>query len=144
MSSTDNTIQPTSERPRTDQPGILRLYRFDNGYGASVITFEPEYGVIAEGRWELGVMRYDDADQRGRMVYDTPIGNAVIGNLSDDDLQAVLARIRDLPPCKPLPPAVIARVQAGMTRYLATGRMLQPSEITHAMNFPPKDATCPR
>ena len=37
--------------------GVQKLYRFDNGYGASVVRSQYTYGG-KEGLWELAVARY--------------------------------------------------------------------------------------
>lgn len=66
-------------------------YQFDNGYGASVI--DSGYGS-SEGLLELAVT---DA-KTGHIVYDTPITGDVLGWLTPEDVEALLAKIAALPP----------------------------------------------
>lgn len=87
------TILPTTERPLTPD-GKQRIYRFDNGYGASAVQRSYSYGGT-KGLWELGVIEFDGADWR--LTYDTPITDDVIGWLDEDGVQETLRRIRDLP-----------------------------------------------
>lgn len=70
--------------------GIRRVYRFENGYAASVVNAPFSYGG-REGLWELAVM-----DGNG-INCDTPITDKVIGRLSDIELDEVLDRIAALP-----------------------------------------------
>ena len=62
---------------------------FDNGYGASVIT--GGYGDES-APYELAVLH------RGRIVYDTPITDDVIGWLTAAEVEELLDRIAALPP----------------------------------------------
>lgn len=82
----------------SDVSGTQNIYRFDNGYGASVVRGFGTYGA-ERGRWELAVLRWsgDDWD----ITYDTPITDDVIGQLSDEDVQQKLREIRDLPRDRP-------------------------------------------
>jgi len=90
-------IQPTIERPHAIG-GTQRMYRFDNGYGASVVQFQfgnsGSYGAN-QGLWELAVIHYDGDDFK--LVYDTPVAEDVVGWLDEDAIQAHLRQIRDLP-----------------------------------------------
>jgi hypothetical protein len=63
-------------------------YEFENGYGASVIA--DGYGA-SEGLYELAVLH------NGRIVYDTPITEDVLGWLTAADVQATLDKIAALP-----------------------------------------------
>lgn len=66
-------------------------YTFKNGYGASVIS----HGYGSEsGLLELAVI---DA-RSGRIVYDTPITDDVVGWLKPEDVRELLDRIEALPP----------------------------------------------
>lgn len=71
--------------------GVQRLYRFDNGYGASVICHSGSYGN-ENGLWELAVIRYTDGDKYV-LDYSTPITDDVIGYLDEDEISALLVRI---------------------------------------------------
>ena len=70
--------------------GIQRVYKFPNGYGASVIRHKGSYG-FTEGLWELAVL--DDA---GDLCYYTPITDDVIGHLTDEEVNLKLNEIRGL------------------------------------------------
>lgn len=74
--------------------GVQRVYRFQNGYGASVIRTDFSYGG-KEGLWELAVVRW--SDDSWSIVYDTPVTSDVLGRLSDADVSEALAAIRVLP-----------------------------------------------
>ena len=71
--------------------GVQRIYKFDNGYGASVVRHEFSYGG-SRGAWEVAVL---DAD--GELTYDTPITNDVIGWLDEDGVESYLEKIENLP-----------------------------------------------
>jgi len=76
--------------------GVQKLYKFDNGYGASVVRHEFSYGH--ERRlWELVVTNFNVKDD-GNWVfdYDTPITNNVLGYLSDEDVNRTLKNISEL------------------------------------------------
>lgn len=76
-------LQPINVQRFLD--GLHAEWRFDNGYGASVVNHMGSYGV------ELAVLHH------GRITYDTPITNDVIGWVgSPEELRALLIAIRDL------------------------------------------------
>ena len=70
--------------------GTRDVYKFGNGYGASVISHRFSYGGDA-GLYELAVL-----DPNGDLTYETPITDDVIGWLTEDDVQACLAVIAAL------------------------------------------------
>lgn len=70
--------------------GIQHKFRFDNGYGASVITHDYSKGGIDQ--WELAVL-----DKEGQLTYDTPVTDDVIGYLSWNDVEKLLSTIENLP-----------------------------------------------
>jgi len=80
---------PTDER--SVNFGVQRLYKFDNGYGASVVRSTSSYGGDS-GLWELAVL---DAD--GGLDYSTPITDDVIGWLTEKEVNQILLKIRKLP-----------------------------------------------
>lgn len=93
-------IQPTESRPHSIGAGEQNLYRFDNGYGASVVRFEymgaHSYGG-EQGLWELAVLRFTgDGIDDCEITYSTPVTDDVIGWLDDDAVQEKLRQIRDL------------------------------------------------
>ncbi len=83
----------------TNAGKILR-FRFENSYGASVITTAGSYGEIDQ--WELGVLYYTtgltDEDGKRSLVYDTPITGDVIGYLNWNQVESILSDIQKLAP----------------------------------------------
>ena len=72
--------------------GTQTIYRFDNGYGASVVNHSYSYGT------EMAVVRFngssmDDFD----LCYSTPITDDVLGHLSPADVDRYLREISELP-----------------------------------------------
>lgn len=89
-----SAIKPTVEMAHPIGNGTQRLYRFDNGYGASVVRFSGSYGN-EYGLWELAVIKW--SGESYELTYDTPVTDDVIGWLSDDEVQDNLGKIRGLP-----------------------------------------------
>lgn len=71
--------------------GDLWKFKFDNGFGASVVQHDGSYGHEL-GLWELAVLGPD-----GRLNYSTPITDDVIGHLDVDGVRALLLAIAELP-----------------------------------------------
>ena len=69
--------------------GIQKVYKFPNGYGASVIRHKGSYGY-SKGLWELAVLEGDE------LCYDTEITDDVIGHLNDPEVDRLLRRIQQL------------------------------------------------
>ena len=86
------TLKPISTKPLNG--GTQSLYRFDNGYGASVVQGPYTYGGT-EGLWELGVIVWDGDDYR--LTYETPITDDVLGRLGEGDVAEKLQEIAALP-----------------------------------------------
>jgi hypothetical protein len=83
-----------------------KIYRFDNGYGASVIRGTYSYGGD-RGLWELAVLSgftggedVEEDDLGASIDYKTPITDDVIGYLSEEDVEKILVRIKKLKPNK--------------------------------------------
>lgn len=74
--------------------GVQRLYRFDNGYGASVIRTSVSYGS-EQGLWELAVIQYGTAGNYN-IVYETGITDDVIGYLTEEEVEHYVERISQL------------------------------------------------
>lgn len=70
--------------------GYMRSWNFDNGYGASVIRHEYSLGY-EEGLYELAVTK------DGKLYYDTPITDDVIGYLTPREVAMLLKKIEALP-----------------------------------------------
>lgn len=66
------------------------IYKFPNGYGASVIKQNYIYFGI-----EIAVLRFDE-DGNWDIDYSTPITNDVIGGLNEETRDDVLQQIFDL------------------------------------------------
>jgi hypothetical protein len=65
------------------------LFKFDNGYGASVLTGGIGY-CNDEQPYELAVLHHDE------LCYDTPITDDVIGYLTSDEVFDLLDKIEQL------------------------------------------------
>ena len=76
--------------------GVHYLFRFENGYGASVIKTSYSYGHERD-LWELAVVKFDDKCRRNfEVCYDTPITEDVEGCLTDKEVRKLLRRIKEL------------------------------------------------
>lgn len=69
------------------------LFRFENGYGASVIKHWGSYG-FEDDLFELAVIKFDGDDFK--LNYETSITNDVIGYLSNNDVLRYLIKIQRL------------------------------------------------
>lgn len=67
-----------------------KIYKFPNGYGASVIRGIGIYGSN-QGLWELAVLKGD------KLCYSTPITDDVINFLNDKGVEEILEKIKNLP-----------------------------------------------
>lgn len=74
------------------EDGVQDIYRFKNGYGASVVCSSGSYGG-KQGLKELAVL-----DKDGHICYETPVTDDVIGWLADEDVEKYLSQIASLPP----------------------------------------------
>ena len=73
---------------------IQYIYRFPNGYGASVVKHSGSYGHALD-LWELAVTTWnDDGDH---LNYSTPITDDVLGNLTGAMVCDILGKIACLP-----------------------------------------------
>ena len=80
--------------------GVQMLYRFENGYGASIVQHMHSYGG-ENGLWELAVIQWDRGEKHWDFVYDTPVTDDVIGYLQWSTVTEILQDIKDLPPIEP-------------------------------------------
>lgn len=71
--------------------GFQKIYKFGNGYGASVVCSAMSYGG-SQGLFEVAVL-----DLAGDIVYDTPVTNDVVGYLDFAGVADVLQQIQNLP-----------------------------------------------
>lgn len=74
--------------------GIQYVFRFDNGYGASIIKHLFSYGY-GDDLWELAVLKFD-GDETSHICYDTELTDDVIGCLSDEEVCSYLEKIKEL------------------------------------------------
>ena len=74
--------------------GPQAIFRFDNGFGASVIQNDMSYGA-ASGLWELAVLQVD-TDGEWNLCYTTEITDDVIGWLTPEQIDSLLSRIQAL------------------------------------------------
>lgn len=75
--------------------GISFRFRFENGYGASVIKNTVTYGDL----WELGVIYFaDESDESWNRIYAPAITEDIVGYLTDAGVRDVLDEIKNLPP----------------------------------------------
>lgn len=75
--------------------GVQYRFKFDNGYGASVIKHKYSYGS-EDDLWELAVLDSFDVGPKGMLTYDTPITEDVEGYLTDEEVRNLLAQIKEL------------------------------------------------
>ena len=75
--------------------GVQKIYKFENGYGASVVCHDGSYGgpydEFEKNLWEIAVL-----DSEGVITYHTPVTQDVIGRASDDEVTRVLKEISEL------------------------------------------------
>ena len=86
--------EPYDARP-LESGAVQKLYRFTNGYGASVVKGEHTYGGD-EGLWELAVLAFN-TNGDFNLCYTTPITEDVEGHLDDNAVEELLAKIEALP-----------------------------------------------
>jgi hypothetical protein len=83
--------------------GTHKLYRFPNGYGASVVRFTltvPSIGTVAgsygaeEGKWELALVKFH-GESDYELIYEFGYDD-VVGFLSDAEVESHLAQIKGI------------------------------------------------
>ena len=77
------------ETHTTCKDGTQARLDFDNGYGVSVITGSMFY-TDAKGLYEVAVMH------NGKLCYDTPITEDVIGHLDRKEVEEVMTQVQAL------------------------------------------------
>jgi hypothetical protein len=102
--------------------GAQKIYRFPNGYGASVLTGGVE-GMFytRDGTSELAVIRFTgDGHKDFELTYDTPVADDVLGYLSDEEVAETLDKIAALPAASGEEATLLATVRVSTTvRYTA-------------------------
>jgi hypothetical protein len=72
---------------------VQKIYRFSNGYGASVVKHFGSYGA-PRGLWELAVIKFVGPELTDFVItYDTPITSDVLGHLYDLEVEELLTKI---------------------------------------------------
>jgi len=79
----------TEEKTMPFGNGEQKIYKFPNGFGASVIRGEHTYGGSVE-LWELAVLEGED------LCYTTPITDDVLGYLEWSEVEKLLDKIKNL------------------------------------------------
>jgi len=101
--------KPSIEKPHAIEvegsgKGVQKIWKFKNGYGASVVRFSIKsmlgkgylggnYGS-EKGLWELAVIKFDK--DSWSLTYETKITNDVIGYLTESEVEDHLKRIKEL------------------------------------------------
>ena len=79
---------------RSVNGGVQKIYKFDNGYGASVVRHPFSYGG-AQGLWEMALLNFDDLSWH--ITYHEDFANGdVAGYLSDKEVLELLEWIKSL------------------------------------------------
>lgn len=82
--------------------GSQAMFRFDNGYGASVVRHRGAYCDLREGHdsgtqtFEVAVTRYEDSDGSWAITYETTITGAVLGWQTAEEVAEILRQIGEL------------------------------------------------
>lgn len=74
--------------------GIQKIYRFENGYGASVVRHDFSYGTELD-LWELGVLEFDE-NEIYFLTYETELTDDVIGHLTWEQVEETLKQIKEM------------------------------------------------
>lgn len=92
-----NKFKQTEGSPFPVNDGKQWVFRFSNGYGASVINHSGAYSDNMSG--ELAVVKWNgEGDNDFDLVYDTPVAGDVLGWLTVSEIAEVLEQIEALPP----------------------------------------------
>ena len=69
--------------------GVQHVYKFPNGYGASIVKHDGSYGGKS-GLWELAVLEGEE------LCYTSGITEDVIGHLAWNNVEKILQEIKEL------------------------------------------------
>ena len=90
------TIKPIEVYTDGELDGTQKIYRFENGYGASVVRHKYSYGN-KEGLWELAVIKFNGKDNtEWEINYNTSLTNDVVGHLDNHEVERWLKNIKEL------------------------------------------------
>jgi len=71
--------------------GTQKRFTFENGYAVSVVTGDGAY--CSDDSYEVAVLK------NGKLCYDTPITDDVIGYCSSSEIVSILKQVSKLPRC---------------------------------------------
>ena len=97
----DDYLVDTYEDCIQGYTGIHYIFRFPNGYGASVVKAFGSVGYSID-MWELAVILYEEENKKSpdeyMITYPYPIvkHECILGPLNDDCVREVLQQIKDL------------------------------------------------
>jgi len=97
--------EPSLERPHSvviegSGTGIQKIWRFKNGFGASVVRFKIGSSNLAgsygseEGKWELAVIKFFGDKQPFEITYEKGLTDDVMGHLSEEAVEEQLELIK--------------------------------------------------
>jgi hypothetical protein len=95
-----------SQGPHMVTGGMHKVYRYPNGYGASVVFFDYSYGA-QDGLWELATIQFTGDDNDDWIFVNVP---DVFGHLSDKQVDAMLDDIAAKVPAPVRPPCCHPRL----------------------------------
>ena len=75
--------------------GIQKIYRFPNGYGASVIKNDYSYGNQL-GLWEIALLRFNDEGAHWLTTLEPYFEDGLIGYLDDAEVLKLLNWIKNI------------------------------------------------
>ena len=84
------TFEELNFQPHRMGIGKQCIVQFPNGYGATIVQGLYTYGG-ENGLYELAVLGTD-----GQLTYETPITDDVLGNLSEQEIEETLIKIKNL------------------------------------------------
>ncbi len=74
-----------------------RLYKFDNGYGVSIIQGYGAYGDVEEDTYEAAIVKFD-ATNNFELVYDTPFTDDVLEYLTVQEVNELIQSVKEYKP----------------------------------------------
>ena len=84
------------DRPHPNHKnGWQVVFKFPNGYGASLIKTRYSYGGD-KGLYEMAVIQFDVDGKEFAISYETPITDDVLGYLNEEEVIGTLQKIKEL------------------------------------------------
>ena len=75
--------------------GVQEIYRFPNGYGASVVKHDFSYGH-QWNMWEMGLLKFNNEGEKRLMTHSPYFEDTVIGYLDDAEVLKLLNWIKNI------------------------------------------------